>query len=140
MNISLVPLEHAHAAWNDVRHYLEPAVERCNGRWTMEHLCAAVVMGSTQLWIAFDDDQKIWGCLTTEITQYPAKRVLSMHFLGGEDFDSWYKLLLEQITRYGLDMGCDGIEGVARFGFWKYLQADGFDKSAAFYEKGMKNG
>ena len=46
----------------------------------------------------------------------------------------------EQITRYGLDMGCDGIEGVARFGFWKYLQADGFEKSAAFYEKGMKNG
>jgi len=114
MNISLVPLEHAHTAWNDVRHYLEPAVERCNGRWTMEHLCAAVVMGSTQLWIAFDDDQKIWG--------------------------SWYNLLLEQITRYGLDMGCDGIEGVARFGFWKYLQADGFEKSAAFYEKGMKNG
>ena len=73
MNISLVPLEHAHTAWNDVRHYLEPAVERCNGRWTMEHLCAAVVMGSTQLWIAFDDDQKIWGCLTTEITQYPAR-------------------------------------------------------------------
>ena len=61
-------------------------------------------------------------------------------FLGGEDFDSWYSLLLEQITRYGLDMGCDGIEGVARFGFWKYLQADGFEKSAAFYEKGMKNG
>ena len=96
MNISLVPLEHVHTAWNDVRHYLEPAVERCNGRWTMEHLCAAVVMGSTQLWIAFDDDQKIWGCLTTEITQYPAKRVLSMHFLGGEDFDSWYNLLLSK--------------------------------------------
>ena len=27
MNISLVPLEHAHTTWNDVRHYLEPAVE-----------------------------------------------------------------------------------------------------------------
>ena len=82
----------------------------------MRHLCAAVVMGSTQLWITFDDDQKIWGCLTTEITQYPAKRLLSIRFLGGEDFDSWYNLLLEQITRYGLDMGCDGMRNVARFG------------------------
>ncbi len=134
MKISLVPLEHAASAWNDVRDYLEPAVETANGRWTMEHLCAAVVMGNTQLWIACDDE-KVWGCLTTEVTQYPAKKVLSMHFLGGEEFDQWYNLLLEQITRYSLDMGCDGIEGVARFGFWKYLQADGFEKTSAFYEK-----
>ena len=78
-------------------------------------------MGETQLWIAFDEE-KIWGCLTTEITQYPAKKVLSMHFSwAASEFDSWYSLLLEQITRYGLDMGCDGIEGVARFGFWKIL-------------------
>jgi len=134
MNISLVPLEHASSAWNDVRDYLEPAVKRCNGRWTMEHLCAAVSMGGTQLWVAFDEE-KVWGALTTEVTYYPNKRILSMHFLGGEDFDKWYHLLLEQISRYAKDMGCHSIEGVARFGFWKYLQADGFEKSAAFYEK-----
>ena len=137
MNISLVPLEHVSGAWNDVRHYLEPAIDRCNGRWTMEHLCAAVAMGNTQLWIAFDDE-KVWGALTTEITCYPAKRILSMHFIGGEDFDSWYGLLLSRITDYAKDMGCDGIEGVARFGFWKFLQADGFKKSSAFYEKSLR--
>ena len=40
-----------------------------------------------------------------------------MHFSWRRKLDSWYKLLLEQITRYSLDMGCDGIEGIARFGF-----------------------
>ena len=83
MNISLVPPEHAHSAWNDVRHYLEPAVETANGRWTMEHLCAAVCMGSTQLWVAFDEE-KIWGCLTTEVTQYQPKRCCLCIFLAAK--------------------------------------------------------
>ena len=134
MKISLVPLEHTASAWNDVRDYLEPAVKLTKGRWTTEHLCAAVVSGNTQLWVAFHDE-KVWGCLTTEIAYYPAKTMLAMHFLGGKDFDLWYGLLLQQITQYARDMGCHGIEGVARFGFWKHLQEDGFEKSSAFYEK-----
>ena len=139
MNISLVPVDHVLSVWDDVRGYLEPAVATANGRWTMEHLCASLATGRTQLWIAFDDE-KIWGCLTTEVVQYPAKLVLAMHFLGGEEFDLWYSDLLQQISRYGKDLGCDGIEGVARFGFWKWLKQDGFEKTSAFYEKGMKNG
>jgi hypothetical protein len=61
-----------------------------------------------------------------------------MHFLGGEQFSSWYNLMLEQLTLYAVDMGCESIEGVARFGFWKFLKADGFKKSSAFYEKKLR--
>jgi len=136
MNISLVPQDHVFSIWMQVRDYLEPAVATSNGRWTMEHLCASVTGGRTQLWIAFDEE-KIQGCMTTEVVQYPARKVLAMHFLGGEDFDNWYPEMLQNLTRYSLDMGCDGIEGVARFGFWKWLKADGFDKTSAFYEKGL---
>ena len=125
--------------WGEVRDYLEPAVATSRGRWTMEHLCAALAMGRSQLWIAFDEE-KIHGVLTTEVMQYPAKKVLAMHFLGGENFDLWYEELLSQISRYAKDMDCDGLEGVARFGFWKWLQRNGFEKSSAVYEKGMNNG
>lgn len=137
MNISLVPPEQVFPIWKDVRGWLEPAVETSGGRWTMEHLCASLAMGQTSLWIAFDDE-KIHGVLTTEVVQYPAKRMLAMHFLGGEDFDAWYGEMLRSITRYAAEGGCDGIEGVARFGFWKWLQEDGFEKSSAFYEKEIK--
>jgi hypothetical protein len=136
MKISLVPLEHASTAWNQARHWLEPAIERCNGRWTMEHLCAAVMMGNTQLWVAFDDD-KVWGAVTTEVTRYPARTMLSMHFLGGERFDDWYVDMLKNLSRYAKDVGCDGLEGVARFGFWKWLKQDDFVKSSVFYEKDL---
>lgn len=136
MNVSLVPPEYVLSEWHRVRDYLEPAIDICKGRWTMEHLCGACCSGRAQLWIAFDDD-KVYGALTTEITNYPAKKVLAMHFLGGEEFDLWYVEMLEVITRFAKDNDCDGLEGVARFGFWKYLKQNGFEKSSAFYEKGF---
>lgn len=139
MKITLVPPEHVFQVWPDIRGYLEPAVETSHGRWTLEHLLAVLCNGRSQLWIAFDDEG-IWGALTTEITNYPAKRCLSMHFLGGTEFDRWYSDMLKQISHFGKEMDCDGIEGTARFGFWKFLKQDGFEKCAAFYEKGMKNG
>lgn len=140
MNISLVPPENIMDVWSKVRDYLEEAVATSNGRWTTEYLCFALASGRSQLWIAFDDQQEVIGTLTTEVTNYPAKRVLSMHFLGGKDFDLWYGELLQQISRFAKDADCDGLEGVARFGFWKFLKEDGFEKTSAFYEKGMKNG
>ena len=138
MNISLVPQDHIMSIWNSVRGHLEPAVAVSRGRWTMEHLCAALSIGRSQLWIAFDDE-KIHGALTTEITQYPGKKILSMHFLGGEGFDAWYEDLLSQITRYAKDMDCDGIEGVGRFGFWKWLEQDEFSRSYVVYERSLED-
>jgi len=137
MNINLVPPEHIMDVWSQVRGYLEDAVATSNGRWTIEHLCLAIGSGRSQLWVAFDDPQEIIGTLTTEVTSYPARRVLSMHFLGGRDFDLWYPELLQTITKYASECGCDGLEGVARFGFWNSLKQDGFAKTSAFYEKDL---
>jgi hypothetical protein len=47
--------------------------------------------------------------------------------------------MLKNITNYAKQSGCQGIEGVARFGFWKFLKEDGFTKSSAFYEKGIED-
>ena len=134
MKITLVPPEDVFQVWPDIRGYLEPAVETSHGRWTLEHLLAVLYNGRSQLWIAFDDEG-IWGALTTEITNYPAKRCLSMHFLGGVEFEAWYPAMLDYVTEHGKAVGCDSIEGTARFGFWKFLKRDGFSKTSAFYEK-----
>ena len=138
MKTTLVPPEHAFDVWPEVRGYLEQAVDIANGRWTMEHLLAVICNGRSQLWIAYDED-RIWGAVTTEITNYPGKKFLSMHFLGGLNFDLWYPKKKKNITNYAKQSGCQGIEGVARFGFWKFLKEDGFTKSSAFYEKGIED-
>lgn len=139
MNVTLVPRDRAHEVWSQVRDYLDPAVERSKGRWTMEHLAIAIASGRSQLWVAYNEDG-VFGALTTEIAQYPGKKVLAMHFLGGKEFDLWYGELLAQISRFAKDADCDGLEGVARPGFAKYLIKDGFVKDAIFYEKGFNYG
>jgi len=136
MDISLVPAEYVLQEWSRVRGYLEPAIARSKGRWTMEHLCGACCSGRAHLWVAFDGDE-VYGALTTELTYYPARKVLAMHFIGGKEFDLWYPEMLETISRFAKDNDCDGLEGVARFGFWKYLKHNGFEKNSAFYEKGF---
>ena len=136
MKITLVPPENVFEVWPDIREYLEPAVETSHGRWTLEHLIAVLCNGRSQLWIAFDEE-RIWGALTTEISQNPGKRGLSMHFLGGTSLEQWYPSMLEHVTNHGKNMNCSAIEGTARFGFWKFLKQDGFDKTSAFYEKSL---
>lgn len=145
MNISMVPVEHIFTVWNQVRPLLAPALDRSNGRWTTDHLCAALCMGRSQLWIAYrehDDtgDAEIVGAMTSEVANYPGRKILAYHFIGGKDFDNWYPQLLRATTAFARDMGCDGVEGVARFGFDKWLKHDGFTKSSAFYEKDLRDG
>jgi hypothetical protein len=138
--ISLVPMDHCSKVWNQVRFYFSDAVDRSNGRWSLEHLLASFVSGHYQLWIAYDDEKTINGVLATQVVYYPCKTCLALHFLGGVDFDNWYDDLLKEITIFAKESGCDALEGVARKGFWKWFKNDGFVREATFYEKELDHG
>jgi hypothetical protein len=121
--------------WSQVRDYLKPAVDLSDGRWDLEYVIAGLVTGRQNLWVAADAEKKIIAAATTEVVDYPMKRMLTMHFIGGEDFDSWYTLMLEGMSKFAKDAGCAGIECVARGGFWKWFKEDGFSKTSVFYER-----
>ena len=87
----------------------------------------------------WDEAGESKGCVTTQIVNYPNSQMLAFQFLGGEDFDGWYPDMLKILEAFALDGGCNGVEGTARFGFWKWLEKDGFDKSYAVYEKVLNN-
>ena len=121
--------------WRHVRDYLKPAVELSNGRWTLEYVIAGLATGQQNLWIAADENKNVIAAATTQVVDYPMRRMLTMHFIGGDDFDSWYTLMLNSMSAFAKSAGCDGIECVARMGFWKWFKEDGFSKSSAFYER-----
>ena len=137
--ISLVPMDHCSTIWNQVRVHFVEAIERSNGRWSLEHLLASFVSGQYQLWIAYNEDKTINGALATQIVGYPCKANLAMHFIGGTGFDDWYPDLLKEISIFAKESGCSGLEGVARKGFWKWLKDDGFTKEVPFYEKELSD-
>lgn len=132
---SLVPTEEVSRAWMTVRDMLEPAVVRSNGRWSMEHLYYALATGSQWLWVAYDDDWKVAGALTTQIIEYPGSKMMAFQFLGGDDFDGWFEPMLETLESCAKDMGCDGTEGTARFGFKPWLKGAGYNMTYAVYDK-----
>tara|TARA_R100000908_G_C3732748_1_gene131591 strand:- start:410 stop:883 length:474 start_codon:yes stop_codon:yes gene_type:complete len=138
--ISLVPMDHCSTIWNQVRVHFVESIERSNGRWSMEHLLAALVSGQYQLWIAYDEEKTINGVLATQVIQYPCRSNLAMHFCGGVDFDNWYVDLLAEISKFAKESNCSALEGVARKGFWKWFKEDGFSKETPFYEKELNDG
>lgn len=124
----------AYGLWKRVKGLLEPAIAESNGRWQPEYVFSSIVAGIQTLWIV-SNGQEIAAAFTTEICNYPERRMICVHYLGGEGFDAWYPEMLKAVTEVGREMGCDGIECNARFGFWKWFKEDGFLKKSCFYEK-----
>ena len=133
--IALVPSNYVSTLWDDVSHQLSKAVARSKGRWTIPALYEAIVCGHQHLWVAFDSDKNIDGVGTTEIVQYPGKKMLCVQFLGGKNFNDWVWDMVAKYDDWAKDNDCSGIEATARDGFWKWLQQDGFEKSYVVYQK-----
>ena len=126
--------QHAEGVWRDLRLHLQPAVDCSSGRWRTDYVLAAIVSDRQQLW-AVTSDGNVVGALTTEIVNYPERRALAIHFLGGSSFADWYEEALYGIEAFAKENGCDFVECLARHGFWKYFQTSGFNRPSVFYEK-----
>jgi hypothetical protein len=55
--IALVPSGYLNTLWPDVRDELARAVDRSNGRWSLEMLFASILNEKQHLWVAFDKDK-----------------------------------------------------------------------------------
>lgn len=135
VNVTIVPPIHIQMVWEQVDKLLSPAVETSNGRWTMESIYQAVMSGNKHLWIVFNEDKEIECVAVTSVITYPGKKMLSIDFLGGDKIKKWAFKLLEVLNSFAKDAGCDGIEATARFGFWKWLERDGFEQVCTVFEK-----
>jgi hypothetical protein len=135
VTVALVPPLHIQMVWEQVEAFLVPAVEKSNGRWSMDYLYGTLVSGQKHLWVVFDETKSINCVAVTSVVDYPLKKMLSIEFLGGNDIESWVFKLLDVLNRFAWDAGCGGIEATARFGFWKWLEKDGFDKAYTVFEK-----
>ena len=135
--ITMVPPNYLNSLWPDVREQLARAIKRSHGRWNMEFLYASILNGNQQLWLSFDAENNIDGVGTTEILQYPEKRMIAVQFLGGDRFNDWVWDMLEKFKDFGRDNDCTGIEATARMGFWKWLEQDDFSRSYVVYERSL---
>ena len=120
--------------WKKVKHLLAPAIAESNGRWQPEYVFSSLVGGYHTLWIISNDDE-IVAAFISQVSEYPERKILSIHYLGGQGIDDWYWEMSNRVVEYARSLGCDGIECNARFGFWKWFKHDDFIKKSCYYEK-----
>ena len=135
VTISAVPAEMLDQVWESVFDYLVPAVERSHGRWSMDSLKEAILQGTQQLWVVYEGDQPIKGVATTEIQDYPNKRMLAIQYLGGRDLNGWAFSMLEILENFAKATQCQGIEATARKGFWKWMKDYEYQNAYTVFEK-----
>ena len=71
------------------------------------------------------------GIILTEIKQYPNERVLLVHVLAGQEYDSWSSESVEYLKQFGRQYGCSAIEALCRLGLTKKLKPLGFKQTRA---------
>lgn len=134
-SIALVPPSDIKDIWDSVNHFLEPAVDRSNGRWEMNALYESLENFNQHLWLIFDEFKRIHAAAVTQMVTYPGKSMMVIEFIGGKGLKYWVDDFVGLIEQWAKDNGCSGVEATARFGFWKWLESHNYDKAYTVFEK-----
>lgn len=132
MKVSLVRPEDYDNFWHLIKDYMEGAAKYTYGRFTVDDILHGLKTKPQQLWIAYDD--KVYGAVITEISQYPQMKSLVMHFTGGIELPKWKDEMLALLRLFAKDQGCKTIESFGRTGWKRIFKNDGFKSQFMFYE------
>lgn len=125
MKITDINTEDIDTLWPFVEDFLQSALDQGQGEFELEDIHLCLITGLMRLWIAYDINGNIVASATTEIKQFPRKKVCFVVLLGGKDIDDWLhgSLALEQWAR---ENGADAIVAYTRRGLAKKLKDHGY--------------
>ena len=136
--VSLVPTNLMTTFISQLEAKLGPAIARSRGRWDMTTLVASLMRGEQQAWAAMTKDEEAFidGVCVTEVIIYPTGlKMLALRYLGGDNMNDWVWPGLDVLDSFAKDQGCHGIEAGGRYGFWQWLEPDGFKRTFTTFEK-----
>lgn len=122
MYLSVVPPNLISALWPKAAPFLCAALMSGGANYyDMSDIRAFVDQGKMTLWVLVGDECGVAGAGTTEIVQYPKRRVASVVLFGADPGlkDTWLPKL-EAVERWASEMGCADLKIGGRMG-WKPL-------------------
>ena len=126
--ISGIPSSDIDQVWKACLPFIEAAADKGQAEMTTDdiyHFCKEARM---QLWIIFDENHKIQAAATTEIIDYPAKKVCRLVTLGGTNFDDWMESI-QVIEEWASERNCVSLETFCRKGFLRKLNNYGYKQT-----------
>jgi len=134
IEVSMVPSEYADTCWDKVEKFAEKAANYTYGRYTADDIYDCIKEQDYQMWVAYDAQKVFKGLVVTSIVNYPKRKLLAMHFCGGEELKLWKSPMLALLRKFGADSGCDGIESTGRPGWAKVFENEGYQAKWITYE------
>ena len=126
--ISGIPSSDIDQVWTACLPFIEAAADKGQAEMTTNDIYNFCKEQKMQLWIIFDDDFKIQAAATTELIDYPAKKVCRLVTLGGNNFDDWMEYL-RVIEEWAIEKNCVALETFCRKGFSKKLENYGYKQT-----------
>ena len=131
----MVPPDYVINVWAEVAPILSRALKTAEGRYTIADLFEECCGGGQTLWIAFDDQKRIVGALTTRVVNYPSRKMLSGQFCGGTRMAEWQDQMLRILDIWAKDNDCSGFVMTGRYGWERILRRYGWRPIAKVYVK-----
>lgn len=121
--------------WKVVEQYVQKAIDRSVATEDVSVIADEILEGYQQLWIAYTDDRKIYGCVTTRIREYPDSKYLEIVYVAGNLMEYWVNGMLAAIEAFCLEQGCMYLEAQGRRGWMKHYKRHGFDEMYTVFRK-----
>lgn len=128
------------SVWKDVERVLEKSVATANGKAEVIDVLDGVFDGTYVLWVVLDDDNSIVAAFTTRLIVYPQRKALALDWVGGTRMREWSDALIETMTRYAQELGCQHLEGYGRKAWGRFLNKYGFQQEYIAYRMELENG
>ena len=113
--------------WTECKKYIELGNNKSQEEMSIEDIYNNCKDKDMQLWIVFKDDMQIQAVLTTQVIDYPQKRVCRIVTCGGQSMDEWTDTVLNTLEDWAEAQACHAMETVCRKGFIKKLKNFGYE-------------
>lgn len=126
MSVQIIPVpsDRARAVWPLCVHHIEKALAHCHGAYLPQDVLEMIESGKAQLWLAQRKDELVVAALVSWINTYPRRRSICVPFIGGTELRTWFRKALLAIESWGIEQGCDALEGGARRGWARLAKMD----------------
>jgi hypothetical protein len=136
--ISGVPADRIDEVWNDCSEFIKMGNRKSQNEMSLDDIYWFLKDSEMQLWIVFDEDRDIKAVITTQILNYPQKKVCRIVTLGGSEMENWTADTLQILEEWASEKDCDSMETVCRKGFIKKLKEFGYEQTYVILGKDLK--
>ncbi len=123
-----IPSQEIDEIWEACEPFIERASKKGQSEMTSQDIYNFCKDAKMQLWIVFDSEANIKAVVTTEIINYPKKKVCRIITLGGKEIDNWLHSITV-IEAWAEENGCHAMETFCRKGFIKKLEHYGYEQT-----------